>query len=180
MAFDTARGVSVLFGGSVDSGPSEDTWALGVTCNDAPVASSPAGKTVCSAGSATFVVVAAGTGPFSYQWRKDHHVLADETDHLIGATAAILEVANSTSTDQGMYDCVVSNACGSVTTNGAALVICTSDYNCDGFVDSSDFFDFLAAFLPSPPAPAADFNHDASFNSQDFFDFMASFFTGCP
>ncbi len=55
-------------------------------------------------------------------------------------------------------------------------VICPADFNCDGAVNSQDFFDFLSAFF----AGNADFNHDGATNSQDFFDFLAAFFAGCP
>ncbi|MGE3108850.1 MAG: GC-type dockerin domain-anchored protein [Phycisphaerales bacterium] len=55
---------------------------------------------------------------------------------------------------------------------------CSADFNADGFVNSQDFFDFLAAFFAA--APSADFNHDTFINSQDFFDFLAAFFSGCP
>ncbi len=68
-------------------------------------------------------------------------------------------------------------ACGSATSNPAVLTICPSDFNCDGLVNSQDFFDFLGAFFAGQPA--ADFNHDALVNSQDFFDFLAAFFSGC-
>lgn len=52
-----------------------------------------------------------------------------------------------------------------------------SDFNHDTFVNSQDFFDFIAAFFSLQPA--ADFNSDAFINSQDFFDFVAAFFAGC-
>ncbi len=63
-----------------------------------------------------------------------------------------------------------------VVTNSCAGV-CPGDFNCDGAVNSQDFFDFLTAFFAS--APSADFNHDAAINSQDFFDFLTAFFAGC-
>jgi hypothetical protein len=55
--------------------------------------------------------------------------------------------------------------------------ICPADFNCDGSVNSQDFFDFLGAFFAG--APNADFNGDGTINSQDFFDFIAAFFAGC-
>jgi len=54
---------------------------------------------------------------------------------------------------------------------------CRGDFNTDGFVNSQDFFDFLAAFFAQDPI--ADFNHDIFIDSQDIFDFLAAFFEGC-
>ncbi|MGE3108849.1 MAG: GC-type dockerin domain-anchored protein [Phycisphaerales bacterium] len=56
-------------------------------------------------------------------------------------------------------------------------IVCPADFNADLFVNSQDFFDFLAAFFAA--ASSADFNHDTFINSQDFFDFLAAFFSGC-
>ncbi len=60
---------------------------------------------------------------------------------------------------------------------GPGRVMCAADFNNDTFVNSQDFFDFLAAFFSLQPA--ADFNADGFINSQDFFDFLAAFFGGC-
>ncbi len=55
---------------------------------------------------------------------------------------------------------------------------CPADFNCDGALNSQDFFNFLNAFFANDPS--ADFNHDGAVNSQDFFDFLNAFFAGCP
>jgi hypothetical protein len=55
--------------------------------------------------------------------------------------------------------------------------MCQADFNQDSFVNTQDFFDFLAVFISY--LPTADFNHDTFINSQDFFDFMTAFFSGC-
>ncbi|MBC7773563.1 MAG: hypothetical protein H7210_13795 [Pyrinomonadaceae bacterium] len=69
-----------------------------------------------------------------------------------------------------------------VSVRGIARLSCTNpacpaDFNADGAVNSTDFFDFLTAFFKQ--APIADFNHDTFINSQDFFEFLAAFFAGC-
>ena len=76
----------------------------------------------------------------------------------------------------GSVHCCVAG-CGSVTSDPAPLTVCPADFNCDAFVNSSDFFDFLTAFFTN--APTADFNADSFINSQDFFDFLAAFFNAC-
>lgn len=56
-------------------------------------------------------------------------------------------------------------------------VDCAADFNLDGTVTSSDFFDFLNDFLTS--SPRGDFNANGVINSADFFDFVNAFFTPC-
>jgi probable HAF family extracellular repeat protein len=54
---------------------------------------------------------------------------------------------------------------------------CRGDFNCDGGVNSQDFFEFLGAFLAQDPR--ADFNIDGAIDSQDFFGYLGGFFGGC-
>ncbi|HEX7312672.1 MAG TPA: immunoglobulin domain-containing protein [Pyrinomonadaceae bacterium] len=76
----------------------------------------PEPQTVNAGAAATFFVSASGTAPLGYQWRKDG---ADIT----GATSASLSVVNAQDDDAGTYTVVVSNAAGSVTSEGAALAV---------------------------------------------------------
>src|SRR5204863_221166 len=105
------------------------------------------------------------------QWRKDGINIADEPDHLSGATTMRLSIVNTTDADEGSYDCVISgdDRCGGLSSDAALLTLCAADFNCDDTTDSQDFLDFLAAFFALQPA--ADFNHDTFIDSQDFFDF---------
>ncbi|MGE3107606.1 MAG: beta strand repeat-containing protein [Phycisphaerales bacterium] len=86
----------------------------------------------------------------------------------------------------GQFDQIVSPPFGvsylrwgvQVTPTTAVLrVVCNSDTDNNGTVNSQDFFDFIAAFFTG--GPVADFNRDGIVNSQDFFDFLALFFAGC-
>jgi len=54
---------------------------------------------------------------------------------------------------------------------------CPADFNGDGFLDFTDFDDFVAAFEGGDPA--ADFNGDGFLDFTDFDDFVASFEAGC-
>jgi hypothetical protein len=53
--------------------------------------------------------------------------------------------------------------------------VCAPDWNNDGEVNSTDFFQFLFDFF----AGHGDFNHDGRVDSFDFFGFLNSFFHGC-
>jgi trimeric autotransporter adhesin len=75
----------------------------------------PAAQTVCAGTSATFSVTATGTN-LSYQWRKGG-------SNIPGATSATYTIANTSSTDAGNYDVVVSGSCGSETSNAVSLTV---------------------------------------------------------
>ncbi len=79
------------------------------------ITTQPAAQTVCDGSTATFTVVAAGSG-LTYQWRKAG------TD-ISGATASSLVIANASASDAGNYDVVVTGSCGTVTSATVALTI---------------------------------------------------------
>ncbi len=92
-----------------------------LTVNGAPVAPSittqPAGQTVTAGQTAAFSVVAMGTAPLSYQWRKNGTAIS-------GATAATYTTPVTTTTDNGaQFSVVVSNPAGSVTSSAANLTV---------------------------------------------------------
>ena len=65
---------------------------------------------------ATFSVVATGTRPFSYQWRRG-------STNLAGATTSIIQIGNVQAADAGNYAVVVTNIIGSVTSQVATLTV---------------------------------------------------------
>lgn len=80
------------------------------------IATQPTNQTAVAGNSAGFSVVATGTAPLSYQWRKDGGDLG-------GATNASYTISNVTSNHAGGYRVVVSNAAGSVTSAVATLTV---------------------------------------------------------
>ena len=77
----------------------------------------PVSQTVTTGQTATFTVVAAGTAPLSYQWRKSGTAIS-------GATASTYTTPATTSADNGsQFTVVVSNTAGSVTSNAATLTV---------------------------------------------------------
>jgi hypothetical protein len=198
MAYDAARGLTVLFGGVTTESFhfSGETWGLGVPCTAPAITAQPAAQTVCAAGSASFAVTAAGTGPLAYEWQIQHTdgqwaTLGNDPGPIAcpggGSGFAFATPLFGNPVTIGVHGCqgvqhwpircIVSNPCGSVTSDETTLTICPADFNCDGSRNSQDFFDFLGAFFAG--TPDADFNGDGTINSQDFFDFISVFFAGC-
>ena len=92
-----------------------------LTVTMAPVAPSittqPANQSVHAGQSATFSVVATGTAPLSYQWRRNGTAIS-------GATSATHHTAATGSADNGaVYSVVVSNAAGSISSGNATLTV---------------------------------------------------------
>ena len=94
-----------------------------VTVNALPaISGQPSAKAVCAGGTATFTVVASGSG-LTYQWRKDGVGLVNG-GHVSGATSATLSISTAAAADAGSYDVVVSGACPPAqTSNAASLTI---------------------------------------------------------
>ncbi len=174
-AFDAARGVTVMFGGGTGNNPLNDTWLFNAPCIAPTFVRQPTPRSICLHRATTFTVAAGGDAPQQYQWRRDG-VAIDATTNPSAATAA-LSITSARLTDDAMYDCIVTNACNSATSNAARLTICAGDYNCDAIVDFFDYLDFVSAFAASDPA--ADFNDDGIVDFFDYLDFVQSFSVGC-
>ncbi len=80
------------------------------------ISSQPASLSVAAGASASFGVIATGSGTLSYQWFKDGTAIS-------GATAATYSVSSTTSSDAGSYTVTVSNSAGSVTSAAAVLTV---------------------------------------------------------
>jgi uncharacterized repeat protein (TIGR01451 family) len=128
-------------GGSATSTPAI------LTVNAAPVAPSittqPVSAFAIEPGSVTFSVVANGTSPLSYQWRRNGTAIP-------GATSSTYTLAATSASDNGaVFSVVVSNSVGSVTSSSATLSVFTGgatfleahfDSGSDGFTYADDLF----------------------------------------
>ncbi len=74
------------------------------------IASQTSHQTVSAGANATFSVTAAGTAPFSYQWRKNTG--GNASTNIPGATSASLTITNAQPTDAAGYYCQVTNSFG--------------------------------------------------------------------
>jgi len=93
---------------------SEFAQSVQVTCASPAITAQPANQTVCAGSTATFSVTA--TGAVSYQWRKNGV-------NISGATASSYTIPAAVAGDAASYSVVVTNACGSVTSNAATLTV---------------------------------------------------------
>ena len=76
----------------------------------------PTNQTVTLGGTASFSVVAEGTAPLSYQWRLNG-------TNLVGATDALMVLANVQLSDAGSYAALVTNSVGSNLSSNALLTV---------------------------------------------------------
>ncbi len=72
------------------------------------------GQTADAGNSATLTVSATGSGPFTYQWRRNGSEIA-------GATGSALTLNGLQLADAGLYSVVVGNAAGTITSRAAVL-----------------------------------------------------------
>jgi hypothetical protein len=70
----------------------------------------------CVGSSANFSVTATGNLPLSYQWYKDNQAIS-------GATNNTYAISSTSTSSAGIYYCVVSNSCGSVSSPNMTLSI---------------------------------------------------------
>jgi hypothetical protein len=111
------RAVAMSSAGSATSGV-----AL-VAVSPAPIAPTiqvqPFDVTAAPGSTASFVVVAHGSDPLSYQWRRDGNAIA-------GATGPRVDLPDVAIADSGAHlDVVVSNPAGSITSSPAILTVST-------------------------------------------------------
>jgi len=117
-AGDNGTLFSVLVSNSVNSVASSNAT---LTVTAAPVAPSvttqPANQTVNPGQTASFSVVASGTAPLSYQWRKNAVAIG-------GATSSSYTTPATIATDNGaLFSVTISNLAGSATSGNAALTV---------------------------------------------------------
>lgn len=143
---------------------------------EAPIVlSQPQPLSICPSANASLTVGSRGAGPLSFQWRRDGVAIPSASNP--SAVLPTLLLSAISSADNGMYDCVITNTCGSATTQSVRVVMCPPDINCSGGITVQDVFDFLIAWFGS--IPSADFNGVGGVTIQDVFDFLTAWFAGC-
>jgi hypothetical protein len=178
--------------------------ARGVIPLQLTITSQPSDVTGCSGDIASFTVAATGA-PASFRWRKNG-VPISSVDNPSAATG-VLNLGSIRATDAGVYDCVVSSPCDSVTSAPATLTVLPCGCNPadiantdgeappDNAIDNGDFTAFFNAFFLDQADPArlvADIANtdgdttltgagpDGAVDNGDFTAFFNFFFLGCP
>ncbi|MBL9031921.1 MAG: hypothetical protein JNM80_09465 [Phycisphaerae bacterium] len=159
------------------------------------IAGQPQGQVLaCGSTFAPGLTPAAGYGGLVYQWRKNGIPLVDGPtgtgSTIVGATGNF-GILNVSQADAGVYDCVLSNACGSSTSRSATLTVtgnCPGPCyaNCDGstttpLLNINDFVCFLNTFAAADPYANCDGSTIAPvLNANDFVCYLNRFGAGCP
>ncbi|MBI5218218.1 MAG: immunoglobulin domain-containing protein [Bacteroidia bacterium] len=92
-----------------------DTAFIKVVSNAPTFTSQPAGHTICEGDSVYFSITASGLY-MGYQWQFDG-------SNITNAFGPFYSISSVISSQSGAYTCVVTNACGSVTSNAATLIV---------------------------------------------------------
>jgi hypothetical protein len=186
------------------------TWAgtLALTyCIATPeISLQPVGASACPSGSVSYTVAATGGGPPSLEWQISDPVVAGDwrtipDGDVLASTGAVAFSAAGASTSAititfgpGFTDdwtsgsavvrCIVSNVCGSVTSDEVALGWCYANCDCSTVapvLNANDFQCFLNQFAAGDTAA----NCDGStvppvLNANDFQCFLNAYAAGCP
>jgi hypothetical protein len=164
------------------------------------VIAQPIGTAVCRALPASFTVAISPALPVTFQWRRNGVPISASANPT--ANTATLQIARVRAVDAGSYDCIVTNACGTETTEPVLLI--ARDCAClqadvagggesglepDGTVDGSDFVAFINSFSIGDAAvdPIADVagggltgdDADGTIDGTDFIAFINAFAIGC-
>jgi gliding motility-associated-like protein len=73
-------------------------------------------STACVGKNFTLSITAAGTSPFTYQWKKG-------TINIVGATSNSLSLNAVTAADAASYFCAITNSCGNITSSAIAVTV---------------------------------------------------------
>lgn len=134
------------------------------------VVTQPASLTQCKGGTALLEFGVCGVEPLHFQWRRN-------SVDIDGADMGVYTITGLSDAEAGVYDCVVTSPCGTVTSLPATVSVCAADFDCSGFVDTDDFSSFVLTFESGDDA--ADFDGSGFVDTDDFTAFVLGFEKGC-
>jgi probable HAF family extracellular repeat protein len=136
----------VVEGSSNGTGSSRTVVVTGLLplCPLPTIVAAPVPATACVGDGVAIALTAGEPGQVTYRWRRDG--IAIDPSENPTATSSTLYLNSVAMEHGGTYDCEVANACGSVVSAPAELVVqacCTSDINGDGGIDADDVIAFF-------------------------------------
>lgn len=148
-------------------------WTRYLTTGAPWIASQPVSQFPACGLAPTFTIQpAAGYSGLSYSWRRNGTPLSNGvTSHgttISGATTNQLKLINVSGADDGAYDCVLSNTCGSETSAPAMLTVdttCCADANHSGAVNIDDLLQVINNW--GATGNSADVTHDGVVDIDD-------------
>ena len=118
---DSGTAYSVVVSNDVGTATSEAV-ILTVTMMAPVITTQPAAQSVVVAQTASFSVTAGGTGPFTYQWKKNGTDISGATSSTYTTPATVIGDNNA------VFTVVVSNSAGTVTSSNATLSVFATRY----------------------------------------------------
>ena len=120
----------------------------------------------------------ASTAPAVLRWRKNGAPLTNST-RISGTDSSTLSIAGVRLSDEGVYECVATHACGEAISPPTALTVCIADFNCsEGTPDDADVTAFFEAWNAGDPL--ADLNEsEGTPDDADITLFFARWNQGC-
>lgn len=112
----TGKAVITLTAIDEGGGTATSSFTLSIASAPPTLATQPQSATVLEGNAVAFVVQARGTGPFTYQWRKDGK-------DVVSRTGGTFSIAKVTPADAGKYSVVVKTPVGTVTSEEATLTV---------------------------------------------------------
>ncbi len=131
----------------------------------------PSGGTYCAGLDLVLAVGAAGDID-GLQWQLDGV-------DIPGETTAVLGLKNITNDDEGAYTVVITSAgCKTLETQAAVVIVCLTDIDCNGVVNSSDVGEFVNLYFADQANGTllADFDHNGVSNSADVGEMINAWF----
>ncbi len=149
--------------GTATSNPA--TLTVNVPATPPAITGQPASQTVTAGQATSFTVVATGSAPLAYQWRRNG-------TNIPGATGATYAFTATYADNGAQYSVFVSNGAGNATSNNAVLTVNVKnrDLSGDGQTNVLDLATFMAAYSgPGLPTsnPAADLDGDGDCDDAD-------------
>jgi len=138
----------------------------------------PWNRSIAAGDRLSLKVATGGAEPITFAWTRDGVTLTDG-GAISGATTRELIINPVGFGDSGQYECIATNACGSIPSGPTIVRVCAAlangDLNSDGHVDGRDIKPFVEywTIVPSPESDCAvDLTHNGVRDPEDIVWFI--------